>query len=713
MLIEQQATHIFLDKYIFYMSFLNDINFGFGQKLPVIIQTEATECSLACLAMVVSVYGHRTDLATLRTRFPVSLKGATLVDMMQNAAQLKMGTRPLKLELDELDQLRLPCVLHWEFNHFVVLKKITKTSATIHDPAFGIRKLAISELSKSFTGVALELWPDTGFEKETNEQVIKIRSLMGRINGLGRSFSQIFILALALELFALVSPFYMQWVVDNVIVSADRDLLTTLSLGFGVLMLFQQGVSAIRSWVILYMSTTLNIQWRANVFSHLIRLPVQYFEKRHVGDIVSRFGSVDQIQRSLTTSFLEAILDGIMTLASLVMMFIYSSTLGWISVVVMVLYGLVRWSWYGALRMATEQSITLAAKQQSHLLETIRGAKTIKLFSRQNERRSIWLTQVVAQVNAELRTHKLEIFYKSINGVLHGVENILIVWLGAGLVLDGDFTVGVLMAFIAYKSQFSGRVSSLIDKVFELTMLNLLGARLADIVLSDPEKTDGLKAFAIDSHVEPSIAISGLYYRYGDNEQWVLNDVNLNIVAGESVAIVGPSGCGKTTLMNVLLGILPPTKGEILIGGINVKTLGVDRLRTMVSTVLQDDVLFAGSIADNISFFDPRADIQWIKECAQFASVSDEVESMSMGYNTLVGDMGTVLSGGQKQRVLLARALYKKPKILFLDEATSHLDIAKESEVNNAVKSLNITRLIIAHRPETIASADRVIYLKG
>lgn len=688
----------------------SDIKFGFGNKLPLILQTQATECGLACLAMVAGYYGFRTDLATLRHRFSISLKGATLAHLIKMAKQLDMESRPLRLDLEDLDKLKLPCILHWNFNHFVVLMKVGPKSVTLHDPASGAREIAMAELSEAFTGVALELWPSQNFEPRVQVQTIRLRSMMGHVSGLARSASQILILAASLEVFALVSPFFMQWVIDNVIVSGDSDLLTTLVLGFGLLMLMQQAVVAIRSWVITYMATTLNVQWRANVFTHLIRLPVEYFEKRHLGDIVSRFGTVDQIQHTLTTSFLEAILDGFMSLITLIVMFVYSATLGWIAVGTMTLYTLSRWAWYQPLRNATEEQIVHAAKQQSHFLETIRGIKAIKLFQRQDERRASWLTLVIDQINADIRTQKLTLLYRTVNGVLFGIENILIIWLGAKMVLGGDFSVGALMAFNAYKGQFDGRVGSLIDKLFEVKMLRLQGERLADIVLTAPESMHASHVMN-GTHLAPVIEVSNLRYRYAEQEPWILNDVNFRITSGESVAIVGASGCGKTTLMNVLLGILPATDGHVTLGGINVQNVGIETLRQMVGAVLQDDVLFAGSIADNISFFDPNADQAWVEECAKLAAIAPEIAGMPMGYNTLIGDMGTVLSGGQKQRILLARALYKRPKILFLDEATSHLDIAKEYEVNVAVKALNITRIIIAHRPETIASANRVIAL--
>lgn len=339
------------------MSFLDNVSFGLRRKLPLILQTEATECALACIAMVAGYHGLRTDLATLRRIFLVSIKGSTLGHLMQIAHSLKLTTRPVKLELEDLPQLRLPCILHWNFNHFVVLKAVERNTVTIHDPAFGLRKLSLDEVSGQFTGVALELWPNPEFKPLSFRQRIRLRDLLGHVTGLFRSLGQILLLAVSLEIFALVSPFFLQWVIDNVVVSGDRDLLTTLALGFGLLMLLQQGIGTLRSWVIMHMSTTLNLQWRANIFSHLLRLPVDYFEKRHLGDVVSRFGSIDVIQKTLTTAFVEGILDGLMTIVTLVMMFIYSPSLAWIAVGAMALYGIVRWLWYRPLRNATEEQI--------------------------------------------------------------------------------------------------------------------------------------------------------------------------------------------------------------------------------------------------------------------------------------------------------------------------------------------------------------------
>ncbi|WP_330565712.1 peptidase domain-containing ABC transporter [Pseudomonas yamanorum] len=695
------------------MRFLDAIALRFGRTLPLVLQTEATECGLVSLAMVAGYHGYHTDLSDLRRRFSISLKGASLRQIMQAAQQLKLGGRPLKLEMHELKDLRLPCILHWGFNHFVVLKSVNRKGITVHDPAMGVRQLSYVEVSKSFTGVALELWPDSGFVKAKAPPPVKLLSMMGKVTGLFRSLSQILLLAVALEVFSLISPLFMQWTIDNVIVSNDRDLLTTLAIGFGLVLLLQQAVSAMRAWVMMHMSTMIGVQWQANVFTHLMRLPMQYFVKRHLGDVVSRFGAVGSIQQTLTSAFFAAILDGLMTLVTLALMFVYSAKLALIAVVTMSLYGLLRWAWFQPLRNATEEQIIHGARQQTHFLESVRGIRPLKLFQRQDERRAAWLSLMVEQINAGLRTQKMQLLFQQMNGLLFGIESILVLWLGAQMVMDGQFTVGVLMAFTSYKSQFDSRVGSLIDKFFELRMLRLQGERLSDIVHQEPEDSVAKMDVKALRERPASIEIQGLQFSYSTQEARVIDDLDLTIAAGESVAIIGPSGCGKSTLIGVILGILPPDSGVIRIAGVELSQMGLEGLRDLVGSVMQDDVLFAGSLAENISFFDPNLDMEWVLECAAVAAIHEDIITMPMGYATLVGDMGTVLSGGQKQRVMLARALYKRPRILFLDEATSHLDVACERRVNDGIKALNITRVMVAHRPETIASADRVVVMNA
>lgn len=689
------------------------LRLGFGRhRVPLVLQTEAAECGLACLAMVAGAHGHHTDLSTLRQRFSLSLKGMNLFDLVRMADELRLHARALRAEVEDLAQLTLPCILHWDLNHFVVLVRVRRGVATIHDPAHGERRLRLDQVSRHFTGVALELQPAADFVPRVEQQRVSLRQLMGRITGLRRSLAQIFLLAIALEVFVLLSPFLLQWVVDDVLVSADRDLLVTLGIGFGLLVLLQAGTAAIRSWAVLVLSATLNLQWLANVFAHLMRLPVAWFEKRHIGDIWSRFFAVQQIQKTLTTSFIEAVLDGLLVVLTLAMMLVYSARLAAVALAAVALYALLRWGFFRPLRDATEEELVHEAKQSSHFLESLRGVQAIKQFNAQADRQSRFTSLVVDTMNADITTRKLELMFASLHRLLFGMERVAVLWIGALLVLDQRLSVGMLFAFLAYKEQFATRVSGLIDKAVELRMLRLQGERLADIVLAPPEQLDAPGGPRRSPQL-PTIELRDVRFRYSDVEAEVLAGVSLRVEPGESVAIVGPSGCGKTTLLKLILGVHAPDAGEVLVGGVPLAQVGLRAWRDLVGVVMQDEPLFSGSITENISFFDLKPDQEWIEHCARVAAVHDEIEAMPMGYHTLIGDMGSSLSGGQKQRILLARALYRRPQVLLLDEATSALDVDGERLVNQAVRQLALTRVIVAHRPETIASAGRVVVLQG
>ncbi len=685
------------------------LQWGWRRKLPVILQTEAAECGLASLAMIARYHGHDVDLPSLRRRHSTSLKGANLARVMEMAARLGFETRPLRLELEELPALKTPCILHWDLNHFVVLEQANARGAVIHDPARGVLKLTNAEISKHFTGVALECTPGVDFKPVKARQSISLRTLTGKVRGLPGALVQIFVLALALEVFALVGPFYLQWVLDQVLISADKSLLMLLGIGFLLVALFQAAISAVRAWTITWLGAMLNVQWISNVFSHLLKLPLDWYEKRHVGDVVSRFGSMQTIQQTLTTGFVAAILDGIMASLTLVVLALYSIKLTLIVLAAFVLYAILRWFTYQPLRRAQEDQIVYSARQQTELLEAIRGAQTLKLFNQQQPRSARYTNAVVETVNRNIAMQRLNIAFQTGNQFIFGIEKVALIWLAAVLVLDGTFTAGMLVAFAAYADQFVIRAASLIDKGIEFRMLRLHAERVADIALTAPGKH--VDAAWSGPMPEASIEVCNVSFRYAEGEPWILKDCSLTIPAGESVALIGPSGCGKTTLAKIILGLLEPQEGEVLYGGIDIRRLGLARYRSQVGAVMQDDQLFAGSIADNIAFFDPETSPLKLEVAARLAAIHDDIMAMPMGYQSLVGDMGSALSGGQKQCLLLARALYRKPALLVLDEATSHLDIERERQVNAAVNRMQITRIVIAHRPETIASAQRALLI--
>jgi ATP-binding cassette subfamily B protein RaxB len=675
-----------------------------------ILQSEAAECGLASLAMVAHAHGQRAGLSELRRRFPLSLKGAKLNQLIDIGQKLGFSTRALRIDMDDLDKLTLPCILHWDLNHFVVLTRVEASRVTVFDPATGERRLSLRQVSDHFTGVALEMTPSAEFKVQPAAPSITAGQLTGPVSGLWRALAQILLLSAALQVFVVLAPFYMQWVVDQVLVSADGDLLAVLGLGFGLALLLQIGIGLLRGWSVVYLSSRLGLQWMGNVFAHLLRLPLDYFEKRHLGDITSRMSSVQAIQRTLTTSFVEAIIDGLMALVTFGLMLFYSWKLATVTLLAVLLYLGIRAVAYRPMRDRTEQQLVAGARQQSHLLESLRGMQSLKVAGEESQRRGTYDNLMHETVNQEVRLARMGLGFNSASQLVFGIERIAVIWIGATLALQNVFSVGMLIAYLAYKDQFAGRMAALIDKWVEFRMLRLHGERLADIVLAEPEahRRQPQGAPPADARIE----VENLAFRYGDGEPWVVKDCSFSVAPGESVAIVGASGCGKTTLVKLLLGLLVPSSGTIRIGGHDLHKLGPANVRSIVGAVMQDDQLFAGSVADTISFFDADLDQARIEAAARLAAVHDEIAAMPMGYHSLIGDMGSSLSGGQKQRVILARALYRDPKLLFLDEATSHLDVIKERLVNDAVKALRLTKVIVAHRPETIASADRVLVME-
>jgi len=687
---------------------LPKLRLSWGPKLPVVFQTEAAECGLACLAMVAGYHGARIDLPALRQRFSLSLRGTTLAHIIKFAGQLDLTGRPVRVELEDLIYLRTPCILHWDMDHFVVLKKTARKYIVVHDPGTGPRRLSHGEASRHFTGVALELTPTPAFTRLDETRSLRLSDLTGRIVGLKRALGQIFLLAAALEFFSIISPLFLQLTVDKVVAGHDRDLLLTLGIGFMLLIGLQSLLGALRSWTTLYFGSSLKLQWYANIFSHLIRLPVSFFEKRYFGDIMSRFEGAEAIQRTLTNNFIEALLDGLVSIFVLAVMFFYSRSLTLIVMVSVLLYVALRNFAYHPLRRSMEEQIISLSKQQTFFIETLRGIRTIKVLDREDSRKAKWMNLLANTTNAQVATEKLSLLFKAANALFFGAQTVAVVWLGAMAVLNGAFSVGMLFAFVAYQEQFKARITNLVDRMFEFRMLSLQVQRLADVVLAKPESN--LLDTSASGPEDASIEVNSLFFRYSDTEPWLLKDVGFRIEPGECVALVGPSGAGKSTLLKLMAGLLQAQAGDVIVNGHSVCASRAAVLGK-VGFVLQDDTLFAGTIADNISFASDTADMARVEECARMACVDDEIAAMAMGYNTLVGDMGSALSGGQQQRLLLARALYSQPSILILDEATSHLDVPTEQRIAATLAELRMTRVFAAHRPDTIAIADRVISL--
>lgn len=686
------------------------LNFSTERSVPTIFQAEASECGLVCLAIIAGYYGQKRDLATLRRKFDTSLKGMSLKGLIEVADELGFSTRPVRVELDALHKLKLPCIIHWNMNHFVVLERCRGHKLTIVDPTKGRRTLSIDDSSPHFTGVALEISPSAKFQQVKKVEKVRIRDFWRNMIGLKRSLAQIFILAILLQIFSLLTPLYSQIIIDKVIPDFDLGLLVTLTLAFSLFLIVSALTDLARNFVLLYLSTSMSYHMRVNLFSHLISLPMNYFSKRHVGGIVMRFGSLEPIERLLTTTLVSAVLDGLMALTTVIVIFYYSWQLSIVVLLILLLNLAGTIGIYPIARALTEKQIESSGVEQTTFLEIIRALSTIKTFGRESEREAVWKNALAAAINDGVRGSRVGIWMGFGNGLLFGLGSTLILFLGARLIINGEFTIGMLMAFQLYQGQFIGKAQTLIATLFELRMLGLHLERLADIIHAEPEK----QASKINSEalkLEGKITLSQIAYRYAATDPYVLRGLDAEIAPGECLIIRGASGSGKSTLLKLMTGLITPTAGDLLFDDQPIASIGLSRLRRQIGVVSQNDTMLTGTLSENISFFDPEPDMDWVRECAASALIDTDIQLMPMRYDSLVGDMGSALSGGQQQRILLARALYNRPRILILDEATAHIDPETTDQILINLGEKKITRIVVSHDDLKDMIRDRELWL--
>ncbi|ALO46844.1 peptidase domain-containing ABC transporter [Pseudohongiella spirulinae] len=682
--------------------------FGNSRGLPLILQAERSECGLACLAMISSCFGKHTDLNSLRQHHPVSAAGASLAELMAISAALEMSARPLKIDMPDLANLQLPVILHWDMNHFVVLKKVSSKAIVIHDPAVGIRSYTMEEASRHVTGIALELTPAADFTPGTETRRSRLTDLFRRYPGFYAAVSQLFLLSLLLQLASIGSAFYMQMVIDEGLSRQDRDILGILALAFFLLGLSSVAMTYARSQVQLYFSNQLGFQMAGNVFSHLLGLPVDYFERRHVGDVVSRFGSIREIRRILTEDLITVVLDGVLAMITLAVMFYFNALLAGIVLLFVIATAILKLVFIPKIKSLQEQVLVAEAKTSSGLMENMRAIEIIKFYCREVPRLASWRNLYASQINSQVSLSRFSINIEAVYGVLGAAENILVIYLAALLVIDGHITLGFLTAFVALKGNFTASIRSFIDKLVQIRLVRLQLERVSDITCSEKEVAR-LQLPTLRRQISGSLEIKGVSYTYPGSGSPVLNNVSLTIDAGQIVGVVGRSGSGKSTLLKIMAGLIKPDQGSVLVDGVDIREFGVRQFRDSCSGVLQTDQLLSGSIMDNITLFDEPVDHKRLELAAKQARIEDFIRSLPMTYNSLVGDMGSIMSAGQKQRILLARTFYKRARIMFLDEATANLDLAVEKELVSEIAGMGISVVMVSHREAPLAIADKII----
>lgn len=674
------------------------------------LQTESSECGLVCLAFASAKLGAEIDIGALRRKYPVGSRGLTVRQLADIATGIDLLARPVRCELNELKQLKLPAILHWSFNHFVVLVRVEASYLIVHDPAQGLQKISLDEANDQFTGVAIEVSEAPTFQRRREPSPLSIWAWIRLTPALKSGLAQLLMLSVLLQIYVIASPYYMQLAIDQGALKGDKALLTTLAIGFGLFGLFNLVASVLRSLVTQAVAAHVSWDMGLRLFRHMVRLPLGWFQRRKLADTISRFDSVNPIRDLVSGGLIPSLIDGMLAITTLVMLFLYAPPLGLCAAAGATAYVIIRVaSVPTALRLSSEVLGAQIAENGARI-ETIKAIQSIKSMSAENSQETQWSNRYASFVTRTLDHGRFATFVANLGHATELVVATAIIYLGARSVLAGTMTVGALYAFMAYRTQFSGAVSNVTEQLIQWKLSDIYSYRLADIVLMPREAGIG-ELVAGTQAISGAITLRGLSFRYSPYEPMIFQNLNMVVKAGEFVAIVGPSGIGKTSLLKVMGGLYLPTEGEVLIGGRSLQSWGVRAIRDSYSFVLQDDELLSGTIAENVAFFDSNLDMERVWECLGAAALRSEVEALPMKTESLVGDMGGSLSGGQKQRLLIARALYKRPQILFMDEATSHLDAANEALINNELRKLNITRIIVAHRAETIRAADRIFDL--
>lgn len=679
-------------------------------KVQTVLQTETGECGLACLAAITIAHGGGTDLADLRARCPSSVRGTSLQQLMELAVDQGLSARALKLEPAELDQLQLPAILHWDLCHFVVLVSVGAGRVKIMDPSVGRCSLDQQALEKHFTGIALELQPTSRLVIEPPGPRLNLLTLLRKTCGLGRAMAQTLAIASCLQLLALLGPVSTQWMLDRALPYSDHGLLQVIVLASALLGLLTLAFQAARGWLLASLSAQVRMAWTGALANHLFRLPVTFFQSRTLGGTLSRFDSIRSVQELLTETTPEVILDGMLAGTTLLIMTLYAPGLALLCALTWLLYGGIRFALFPVQLERSTQVLAQAARERSCLIETLRNIVTWKQRAAIGQRCGIYLNHLAGETNAHTRLRMFGIHSGLIRQGLSTTERVMVMWLGATSVMAGDLSLGMLVAFLAYKMQFSTRVANLVDRVFELRSLGLHSQRIADITSHEIETPD--QEPADGSSTCHSLWLCKISFRHSPSDPWLFRHLDLQLAPGQWIALHAPSGTGKTTLVSMLGGLIEPTEGRVLCNGRDISNWR-EGYRRSIGVVMQQDGLMSGTLAENIGFFDSNPDRKRIEEVSRLVGIHGQIMTWPLGYLTRVGEMDHTLSGGQVQRLLLARALYHRPRLLLLDEAFSQLDVKSENLICERLRQTGITLVSVSHRRNSLDFADRILAFQG
>lgn len=686
-----------------------------GTSVPVVLQVAAVDCAAACLVMILRSFGRAVSLGECRRRLGVGRDGTSAFDLVQAARSYGLEVEYYLVSPDQLVTLEGPTILGWRQSHFVVLEGVRRTrraSVRIVDPAVGRRRLSLGEAKAGFGGLALTFrrgpnWSDV--ETGQRHPWWTVIDHLLAAEGWRRLVVHVLVASLAIQLLGLVVPLVTRAVVDQLMTQPTQDVLRLMFLGVAMWLFAQSLFDFVRGAMLALLRSRLDAHLMTALFRHLVSLPLGFFQLRGTGDLTLRQGSTGSIREILSDRSLAAILDGTSVAVYACILFAAEPWFAALALGAGALQcGLLLGTTVTIHRIA-ERELSTRAEAQSFLVDAITGMTTLKAGGRESRAIQKWSRLLGINLSIGLR---LSLWDAAIHAGLRLIQvlaPVLLLWTGARLVMQGQMSLGTMLALSSLAAMLLAPMVSLVSsgRAFQQAGAHL--ERLAD-VFEEPPEEQGRGRQRLESF-SGSISLRSVVFKYQRGGTPVLRGIDVDILPGQSIGLAGPTGAGKSTLALVLLALLRPEEGEILFDGISVDRLDLQSLRSHCAIVLQEPYLFQGSLVENVSQGEPDIGMKEVIDACRRARIHEEISRLPMGYETRVGEGGAGLSGGQRQRIALARALARRPSLLVLDEATSHLDSRTECEIQRELEELPMTRVVIAHRLSTLRTADLILFL--
>ena len=686
-------------------------------KYYCIKQHDITDCGAACLATVCKQYGLSTSITKIREVAGTDKQGTNAYGMVQAAEQLGFTAKAVKGDQNAFfSDFPLPAIAHVVVDgtllHYVVIHKITAKEVVIADPAKGIVKKSPEEFFKEWTGIFILLVPAQTFRtgKET-------KNIFERFWGLllpqKRLVMDIFLASLALTLLGILGAFYFQIIIDDILPAGIRKTLTVLSIGVILLKLFSVALSVVRTQLLVYLSQKLDIALLLGYYDHVLKLPMNFFGTRKVGEIISRFQDASSIRDAISNATLTVMIDTFMALAGGLILFFKNKTLFAIAFVMVILYAVLVLAFNKPYKKANEKQMEDNAQLTSYLVESLNGIQTVKAFNGEQTVQTETEFKFIRLLKSIFRLSCIGNAQEGLKAFVEAVGGVVILWVGAVSVLRGDMTVGSLVSFNALLAYFLDPVKNLINLQPTMQTAMVASDRLGEILDLEIEKNEAQRHKVAPASLKGGISIQDVSFRYG-TRQLVLEHFSMDIPAGQSIAIVGESGAGKTTIAKLLLNLYQYEAGTITVADYALPDIQLETLREKIAYIPQETFLFSGTIYENLTFGLEHPDMEEVVRCAKLAQIHEFVNALPLRYETHLDENGSNLSGGQRQRIAIARAMLKKPDILILDEATSNLDAVTEKAIQETIDAYSggMTTIIIAHRLSTIRRCDRIFVME-